>query len=669
MKKTLFAIFGMLVLAGCGGSGTTTSKFCDPNAEPVACDCPDGGTGKQYCLEDGSAYGMCMECPPAEDIPVTPDVVEDTATPDVAEVVEEVVPEVVEDLKDNTPQPEIVIPDVCLLNNCTKDQHCTDCSDGRNTCLVAENRCVACNPNTGDGCSAGETCTGWGLCAPTTLTCPTDAATNEPKVVCVTSADCKACSPVFQVCDPDSHKCVNCTSTNTSYCSQSDYCKASKCSPKCPGTCDTNADCDFCGPPENPLHACNKHKCAECSDSYPCPAGLICLANGSCYPPCGIPGPVQGTCSTDEDCMYCGDPKLPGTYVCNTPVNDPLHGSCQPPAEGCEDLGKGVAVLPEPWSDYTQLCSSDENCANVGATINLGKVIRDVAGVDEVAGIKIGDANVSYAMSECAEIKITENINCGVCVPCNEDSDCAPIALDSLIPKLFPEDALAQIAGILLIDMLWGDNPDHDLNFYCQPVALGYGVCAPCGNPTQPCGKTEPDPGTGDCSHKECETGGPLSTDCSVCVKNVCSYDAYCCTTAWDEQCVAEVDEYCATPCDGSGGCATDICTTEAPAQDPSCGECVAAVCEADAFCCNKTSGAWDAVCIEAAVAEPACAAVCGGGCAHDVCEAGGPLEYGCSDCVSEICDYDDYCCEYEWDWVCVEMTLDMATCPLCEEL
>lgn len=663
MNKTILALGAILFLAACGSEGKTVTTECNIDDAPLACNCPGGGTGKKVCQDDGTWGTFCEECPvPEEDVVDTYEPPKDLKEIDEPEEVKE---EVVEEVK-----PEIVIPDVCLLNNCTKDQHCTDCSEGRTKCLVSENRCVACNPNTGEGCKTGEICDGWGKCVPTTLTCPTDQATNEPKVVCQTNADCKACSPAHQVCDVASHKCVQCTTTNLGYCNQSDYCKLNKCSPKCPTSCDFNSDCDFCGPPDNPLHACNKHKCAECSDTYPCPTGLVCLANGTCYPPCGIPGPVQGTCGTDADCTYCGDPKAPGTYKCKTPINDPLHGTCQPPAEGCDDLGKGVAVLPEPWSDYTQLCSDDTNCTNVGATINIGKVVRDIAGTDEIGGVKIGDANVTYKMSECAEIKITENIDCGICVPCNEDIDCAPIPVDTLMPQLFPEDALAQIAGILLVDLLWGDNPKHELNFYCQPVALGYGVCAPCSNPLQPCGKVAPDPDTGDCSHKECEEGGPLSTTCSACAEAVCINDNYCCETAWDSQCILEVDEYCATKCSGEGGCAKDICTTPAEAQDLSCGTCVEAVCTADPFCCNKESGAWDDVCVEAATAEPACAAVCGGGCAHDECVAGGPLDQECSECATAICTEDYYCCAYEWDSVCVEMLADPMfadACPVCQ--
>lgn len=654
-RTTLLTFIGLLFLAACGGDGNTVGAVCTPNVTQ-ACTCADSSTGTQACLEDGSAWGICTGCSSIEEDTFAPDVVED-ATKEMAEedVADEVTPDLVEDTSI-----EEVLPFVCLLNNCSENAHCTGCSDGRHQCLVAENRCVACIPGTDEGCDDGEVCSSWGICAPEMLTCPTDEATNEPTFTCEKNLDCAACSPMHQVCNTATHKCVGCTDTNTSHCLKSDVCINDVCSPRCPASCDTNNDCMFCGPTDKPLHACNAHKCTECSDTYPCPAGLVCLANGACYPPCGLVGATAGTCSSDEDCYWCGDPKNPGSYVCNTPINDPIHGTCQPPAEGCEDLGSGIAVLPEPWSDYTQLCSNDDNCTNVGATVNLGQVIRDIAGTNEVMGIAIGDANVTYPMSECAEIKITENIDCGICVPCNEDEDCAPIDLDPLLPGLFPQDALVQIAGAILIDMLYGDIEEHNLNFYCQPVALGYGVCAPCSNPLQVCGKTSGG-GSGTCDHDVCETGTAMDPSCGACAAEVCANDSYCCETEWDDMCVGEVDEFCATTCGGSGGCATDICTnTELEAQNMACGDCVEAICTADPFCCNT---AWDNYCVEAANLEAACADICSGGCAHDPCEVGGPLDDGCDACVTSICAMDDWCCINDWDSICVEYTAEDANC------
>jgi hypothetical protein len=668
MKRIITLFFVVLLGAACSSGGTDGAKLCTPGVSQE-CACEDGTVGNQTCLPDGQSFSFCAPCNvgPGEDTIEPP---EDTTEPG----------------EDTTePGEDTEVPLVCLLNNCTSDDHCTGCSDGRQTCLLAENRCVACDPNDPESCPEGEVCSSWGICNDQQLTCPTDAEGN-PTVVCNQNADCKACSPMNQVCDPETHKCQACSATNTSHCLQSQYCKDGVCSDKCPKSCNLDNDCMFCGSAENPAHACNNHKCSECSKTWPCEAGMVCLPNGVCYPPCGLPGPEQGTCITDGDCQYCGDPKTPGLFECKKPANDPDgHGFCIPPAEGCEDLGTGVAVLPEPWSDYTQLCSNDGNCDNVAIDLNVGKLIKDLVGSDSIdvgiADLTIGDPTISYGMHECAEIKLTDNINCGICVPCQEDSDCAPIDVDPFVKDLFPDDPLASIAGAILIDLLWGelgDNSDgHFLNFYCQPVALGYGVCAPCTNPLMGCGKTEPQPG-GDCPAEYNATGEgtcvaydvALSPECGPCVEAVCANDAYCCETVWDSVCVGEVDEYCTTPCGGVSDCAADICDNpDLPAQQPGCGSCVEAVCDADPFCCNGDSGAWDAYCVEHANTMVECDAVCGGGggCIHSECDTGAALTASCSPCADAICTADPYCCNNEWDNVCVEAALvdDACTCSI----
>ena len=56
----------------------------------------------------------------------------------------------------------------------------------------------------------------------------------------------------------------------------------------------------------------------------------------------------------------------------------------------------------------------------------------------------------------------------------------------------------------------------------------------------------------GTCSHDECEVGGPLTEDCSVCAEAVCGSDAYCCAEEWDDECVELADFLC-NWCGGDG--------------------------------------------------------------------------------------------------------------------
>lgn len=573
---------------------------------------------------------------------------------------------------------------ICLLNNCTANEHCAGCSEGRNTCLVAEQRCVACDPNQPigqQGCPDGQECSPYGICVPQGLTCPVDSE-GVPTVVCSVNADCQACSPMHQVCDPQTHKCQACTETNTQHCTQSDICIDGKCSPKCPPSCQATADCQYCGGPGNEAHACFKHKCAQCTDApegdplyYPCPSGQVC-DNGVCVPPCGIPGPVAGNCAEDEDCHYCGGADNYGSYTCKTPLNSD-HGVCVPGAEGCEDLAPGL-VLPEPWSDYTNTCSNDDNCNNVGIQYDVGQQIRDWLGSDSLdlgfTDVKIcnaGDAanqpnkpTVDYDMSVCASIEIVGDAQCGLCVPCAEDSDCQPIDVDPLIPGLFCESAIATIAGALLIDLLWGDDVDHHLNFFCQDLAAGYGVCVPCANPFSPCASGGGG-GSGNCDHGVCEEGGPLDPSCGTCEAAVCNEDQYCCDTAWDATCVAEVDDYCAGGCGGSSSCAHTPCDLSG-GSDPlsaSCSPCTQAVCSYDDYCCTVE---WDQQCVDEAQADSACDNECSGGCAHDECVEGAALTDGCSQCVTDVCADDPYCCTNLWDNYCIDDTSGYASCPAC---
>ena len=502
-------------------------------------------------------------------------------------------------------------PGICLLNNCSADEHCQGCPDGRDHCLVEENRCVACDPNTGQGCPEGEYCSPYGICAPDGQTCPTDDAGN-PTVQCTKNSDCLACSPMHQVCDVDVGKCQACTATNTQHCLQSDICidtndddRPDSCSPKCPATCDADNDCSQCGAVGQEAHACNAHKCAECSETYPCKAGEQCI-QGVCVPPCGIPGPVAGACDDAADCVGCGSPSSSNTpWDCKFPVNGGQHGTCTPPAAGCSDLGTSVAVLPPPFDQYTQACSNDNDCSGIGIQLNVGEAIRDLVGDDEIDlgfdKIKINDANVNYAMPKCASIELTEQISCGICVPCKQDSDCAPINIDQVIVDLFANDPLAMLAGAVMIDLLWGNNEDHNLNFFCQPVAFGYGACIPCGNPLSPCGSTS-SPSTGSCDHDVNTVGSALNTSCSACAATVCGADPFCCGASngnWDQLCVNQAAQMCS-------GCTHDACT-QGQALDSNCDSCVTAICAADPFCCNNQSGSWDNLCVQQAQNSTAC--------------------------------------------------------------
>jgi hypothetical protein len=532
----------------------------------------------------------------------------------------------------------------CILNNCSSDAECSDCSDGRNTCFEAEKRCVQCAPG-GDGseCADGEKCTEFGNCVPADLDCPTDGDGN-PTIQCGSADDCAACDPLHQVCADGA--CVACTADDTSACQTTDQCVDNQCVSSCPESCTSDSECANCGSEGHEAHACHQHQCAQCSETVPCPAGEECNSHGVCTPICGIPGQVPGTCEADADCAGCqGD-----NTTCNAPINGG-HGVCGPSAAGCSDLGNGVVVLPAPFDQVTNLCSEDGDCDGIGVMYNVGELLRDLTGLNS-----IDDAIIEYPMSKCADVTVGAggvSISCGVCVPCETSDDCMDIDIDQVADDAF--GPLGAIATAILLDQLFGDN-EHLIHMFCQPVAAGYGVCLPCPTLLNDCAGGGGG-GSGMCNHDACTAGDALDPTCGNCAASVCAQDDFCCNNEWDDVCVDQAEELC--NCGGGGGTCHDQCEA-GPALSPACNACVSAICNNDPFCCQSE---WDDVCVMQV--DTLCDGECtGGGCAHSPCQIGGALESACDPCVTGICSGDAFCCDSEWDQLCVDSA--EAECAEC---
>lgn len=443
---------------------------------------------------------------------------------------------------------------ICFLKNCTSDAECKDCTFGRTKCDLGSSQCVACDASSGQGCSSGQTCTKYGTCAPTGATCPVDAQGN-PTVTCSKDSDCAACDSSHQICDTTSKKCVNCSSKDMSACLGNQYCAADgSCKTKCPSNCASDADCAQCGSGTSAAHACDAktHTCAQCSATVACPAGEACSPQGVCIATCGMPDQPAGTCATDADCKYCGAQAT----ACIKPVNGG-NGRCGVPATGCSDLGKSVTALPDPWSSVTNTCSGDADCSGVGLNLNVGKILRQISGLSSSI---IHDATFQYPMNSCASVSVGlngKNYSCGLCVPCKTDADCAPIQIDPLVDQMF--SGLGSIAAKWALNKLFGDKP-HQIDMYCQSVAGGYGVCAPCSDPTSVCGVAST---TGDTCQNvwQCAAG-------ETCVSGKCQAAAPNCfggteTCPSGTICAWNGDKYCCrTPGTGTVSCASDAeCT------------------------------------------------------------------------------------------------------------
>jgi hypothetical protein len=203
----------------------------------------------------------------------------------------------------------------------------------------------------------------------------------------------------------------------------------------------------------------------------------------------------------------------------------------------------------------------------------------------------------------------------------------------------------------------------------------------------------------------------------SACVAAVCNQDAYCCDNQWDDQCIGAANQLCNDICCGNGQCTgeqCDVCLADCGSCSPTptcphtvcygasnaeplnttdcydpcidevcavidmdtdnccvpepptwsaectakakelCGEwaCITDVCAAMPSCCTTN---WTTECVNLVTMTPSCATSCN--CAHSVCSNGPdntPLVKGCNPCVDAVCEADAYCCNNDWDGICV---------------
>jgi len=265
-----------------------------------------------------------------------------------------------------------------------------------------------------------------------------------------------------------------------------------------------------------------------------------------CITVCGAQGKPKGACMDDGDCAGCGQDLV----ACHKPINGG-DGKCGLPASGCSDIPGNFAVLPEPWSQVTNLCSNDNDCSGVGIDLNVGKILRDLTGLGQ-----INDATLHYGMNVCAAVSVGimgETYSCGVCVPCREDSDCKPIKFDPLAEQAF--GPVGSLAAKVLFKYVFGDAP-HELNMYCEPVLGEFGVCAPCIDFLHECGVSTTE-GV-ECNNDwECAAGEHCKDNkCTNFVSN-CFGGGEPCTGS--EVCAWNGDDYCCRqPGQGTEPCASD---------------------------------------------------------------------------------------------------------------
>jgi hypothetical protein len=115
-------------------------------------------------------------------------------------------------------------------------------------------------------------------------------------------------------------------------------------------------------------------------------------------------------------------------------------------------------------------------------------------------------------------------------------------------------------------------------------------------------------------------------------------------------------------------GCAHNICD-EGSTLTSTCSTCAGDICAADPYCCDVE---WDSICVGQVTSI--CGESCGGGgggggggtCKHAICDTGAKLKSSCNTCAKEICAKDAYCCNTLWDSICVSQVSSICgeTCP-----
>jgi hypothetical protein len=190
----------------------------------------------------------------------------------------------------------------------------------------------------------------------------------------------------------------------------------------------------------------------------------------------------------------------------------------------------------------------------------------------------------------------------------------------------------------------------------CGDGICGVGECAECGSDC---------PDGCVCPHDTCTVGVALDPGCGTCEAQVCAADSYCCNNSWDSTCVNESETICDLACPavcGDGSCdegeTLESCPGDCQPVEEFCGN---GICAEGETCqtCTSDCGACPLVCGDGICAVGECASCgsdCPGGCncPHDTCTLGVALDPGCGSCEAAICANDPYCCNNNFDGLCL---------------
>lgn len=266
-----------------------------------------------------------------------------------------------------------------------------------------------------------------------------------------------------------------------------------------------------------------------------------------------------------------------GNVLCNagagwdgpTGVGTPIGGSmgtCTPTT--CAAQGKTCGSI-------SNGCGGNLNCGTCasGQTCSSSNVCV------------VSDAGTGASCGECTTHSSALASSCDSCTSavCSHDSYCCNTAWDSIcvseVPTYCGSSTCSVDAGTEAGTDAGKDATSDGSSDASKDASDG---STDSGN----------DSGSNACG--ECTThSGALKSSCDSCTSAVCSHDSYCCKTAWDAQCVTEVSTYCSSsPC---GGSSCGECSTHSSGLSSSCDSCTNTVCTYDSYCCTT---AWDSTCV-----------------------------------------------------------------------
>ncbi|MBW2458047.1 MAG: hypothetical protein JRI68_26315 [Deltaproteobacteria bacterium] len=305
-----------------------------------------------------------------------------------------------------------------------------------------------------------------------------------------------------------------------------------------------------------------------------------------------------------------------------------------------------AVTLNPPTGDFYYVFDNGITCVTFPCP-SLTELRLNSSDTAQIAGLDLGTTGASQAQIQAGQSELAMD---GLMVSANHQTVTGPAGEGQALAAVELYARLGSHPGEPC-----GNNVCQPTEFCCNPSC---GICAPHGGA---CIEIACMP---ECGHDECALGDALTANCSPCATDVCAIDPYCCSTSWDQICVQEAGDLCPKcgaepePEPEPEQCTHDECATGAKLVS-GCSECATTVCTADSYCCDT---AWDALCVKEAgqlcglCSEPE-------GCDHDECTAGSKLTPSCSSCAAAVCDADAYCCNTYWDSVCVQQAGQLCGC------